>query len=140
MNHAAWFAARRVPAEPVSQSRAEETGLSDRAMGLVRDGAFRRLLVINWCLSVAWDVHTFVVPVLGHERGLSASVIGAILGGFALAAAAVLVAAVGAVLYQGHPEPTPAPAARPVTLAPAGAHSSPASAPAPILTTAPASP
>lgn len=87
----AWFAARRVPAEPVSQSRAEETGLSDRAMGLVRDGAFRRLLVINWCLSVAWDVHTFVVPVLGHERGLSASVIGAILGGFALAAAAVRV-------------------------------------------------
>lgn len=57
-----------------------------------------------------------------------------------LAAAAVLVAAVGAVLYQGYPEPTPAPAARPVTLAPAGAHSSPASAPAPILTTAPASP
>jgi sugar phosphate permease len=37
-------------------------------------------------------VHTFVVPVLGHERGLSASAIGAILGGFALAATAVRVA------------------------------------------------
>ena len=34
-------------------------------------------------------VHTFVVPVLGHERGLSASAIGAILGGFALAATSV---------------------------------------------------
>jgi len=32
-----------------------------------------------------------VVPVLGHERGLSASAIGAILGGFALAATAVRV-------------------------------------------------
>jgi sugar phosphate permease len=34
-------------------------------------------------------VHTFVVPVLGHERGLSASVIGTILGAFAVAAAVI---------------------------------------------------
>jgi len=40
-------------------------------------------------LSSCWDVHTFVVPILGHERGLSASVIGTILGGFAIAAAVV---------------------------------------------------
>jgi hypothetical protein len=38
-----------------------------------------------------WDVHTFVVPVLGHERGFSASVIGSILGAFAIAAALVRV-------------------------------------------------
>ena len=50
---------------------------------------FRRLLIVNWFLSSAWDVHTFVVPVLGHERGLAASVIGTILGGFAVAAAVV---------------------------------------------------
>jgi sugar phosphate permease len=43
-------------------------------------------------LASCWDVHTFVVPVLGHERAFSASVIGAILGGFAIAAAAVRVA------------------------------------------------
>ena len=30
-----------------------------------------------------WDVHAFVVPVLGHERGFSASMIGFILGAFA---------------------------------------------------------
>jgi sugar phosphate permease len=36
-------------------------------------------------------VHTFVVPVIGHERGFSASVIGAILGAFAIAAALVRV-------------------------------------------------
>jgi MFS family permease len=46
-------------------------------------------LLVNWFLSSCWDVHTFVVPLLGHERGLSASAIGVILGGFALAAAAV---------------------------------------------------
>jgi sugar phosphate permease len=36
-------------------------------------------------------VHTFVVPVLGHERGFSASVVGTILGAFAIAAAFIRV-------------------------------------------------
>jgi MFS family permease len=61
------------------------------AWNLMRDAMFRRLLLVNWVLSSCWDVHTFVVPVLGHERGLSASVIGTILGGFAVAAALVRV-------------------------------------------------
>ena len=46
-------------------------------------------MLVNWFLSSCWDVHTFVVPVLGFERNISASVIGAILGAFALAAAAI---------------------------------------------------
>lgn len=58
---------------------------------LLREPLMRRLLLVNWLLSSCWDVHTFVVPVLGHERGFSASVIGTILGGFAVAAAAVRV-------------------------------------------------
>ena len=49
----------------------------------------RRLLFVNWLQASAWDVHTFVLPILGHERGLSASTIGALLGAFALAAAVV---------------------------------------------------
>lgn len=61
------------------------------AWNLMRDAMFRRLLLVNWLLASCWDVHTFVVPVLGHERGLSASVIGTILGGFAVAAALVRV-------------------------------------------------
>lgn len=65
--------------------------LRTRAWDLWRDPMFRRLLLVNWLLSSAWDVHTFVVPILGHERGLSASVIGTILGVFALAAAAIRV-------------------------------------------------
>jgi len=60
-----------------------------RAWDLWRDPMFTRLMLVNWFLSSAWDVHTFVVPVLGHERGLSASVIGTILGGFAVAAVVV---------------------------------------------------
>jgi MFS family permease len=59
------------------------------AWNLLREPMFRRLLLVNWILSSCWDVHTFVVPVLGHERGMSASVIGTILGGFAVAAALV---------------------------------------------------
>jgi MFS family permease len=67
----------------------------DRKQGawdLLREPGFGRLLLVNWMLSSCWDVHTFVVPVLGHERGLSASVIGTILGAFAVAATAVRVA------------------------------------------------
>lgn len=66
--------------------------IRSRAWDLLREPMMRRLMLVNWLLSSCWDVHTFVVPVLGHERGLSASAIGAILGGFALAATAVRVA------------------------------------------------
>lgn len=60
-----------------------------RSWDLLRHAPLRRLLLINWLLATCWDVHTFMVPVLGHERGLSASAIGAILGGFALTAAVI---------------------------------------------------
>jgi len=59
------------------------------AWDLLRERHFRRLLIVNWLLSSCWDVHTFVIPVLGHERGLAASVIGTILGSFAIAAALI---------------------------------------------------
>ena len=51
--------------------------------------AMRRLLLVNWLLSTCWDVHSFAIPVLGHERGLSASAIGFILGVFSCAVAGV---------------------------------------------------
>ena len=62
-----------------------------KALDLLREPLMRRLVLVNWLLSSCWDVHTFVVPVLGYERGLSASVIGSILGSFAIAAALVRV-------------------------------------------------
>ncbi len=60
-----------------------------RAWDLLEAPQFRRLLLVNWFLSSCWDVHTFVLPILGHQRGLSASVIGSILGAFAIAATLV---------------------------------------------------
>jgi predicted MFS family arabinose efflux permease len=62
-----------------------------KAWDLLREPMFARLMLVNWFLSSCWDVHTFVVPVLGFERGISAASIGSILGAFALAAAAIRV-------------------------------------------------
>jgi len=59
------------------------------AWRLLRAPGLQRLLLVNWLLSACWDVHSFVLPVLGHERGMSASAIGTILGLFAMAVAAV---------------------------------------------------
>src|SRR5207244_6754083 len=56
---------------------------------LLHSPAMRQLLLVNWLLSASWDVHSFVLPILGHERGLSASAIGVILGLFATAVASV---------------------------------------------------
>ena len=82
-----WLILRRVP--EVARSRSDAGPVATGALGLLREPLMRRLLLVNWLLSSCWDVHTFVVPVLGHERGYSASVIGALLGGFAVSAAAV---------------------------------------------------
>ena len=77
-----------------TRGRADATapaGASRRAWDLLRVPMMRRLLLVNWFLSSCWDVHTFVLPLLGHERGYSASTIGVVLGVFALAATVVRV-------------------------------------------------
>lgn len=84
----AWLCVRHAEELP-SLHTTDADGAAPSVWPLLRDPLMRRLLLVNWLLSSCWDVHTFVVPVLGHERGFSASVIGAILGGFAVAAAAV---------------------------------------------------
>ena len=84
---ASWFlvrATRELPALVAATGAARP-----KALDLLREPMFRRLMGVNWLLSSCWDVHTFVVPVLGFERGISASVIGSILGAFALAAALI---------------------------------------------------
>jgi predicted MFS family arabinose efflux permease len=83
----AWYCIRLVkeqPMEPVDPEHA-----NGRVWDLLKDPLMRRLLLVNWLLSSCWDVHTFVVPVLGHERGFSASVVGTILGSFAIASALI---------------------------------------------------
>ena len=83
----AWWWVRRVPEHPAPA--AGEAPRSGSSWDLLSDKPFRDLMLMNWMLASCWDVHTFLVPVLGHERGLSATVIGAILGAFALAATAI---------------------------------------------------
>jgi len=79
-----WFWVRAVP--ELHATKAPDEAQPRRAMDLLAEPMMRRLLAVNWVLSSCWDVHTFVVPVLGHERGYSASVVGTILGAFAIAA------------------------------------------------------
>lgn len=80
----AWWWVRRVPDPVPADNTSPEVRGSAWSLLRVRD--FRNLMVVNWMLSSCWDVHTFLVPVLGHERGYSATVIGTILGLFAVAA------------------------------------------------------
>ena len=86
---ATWFWIRNTQELPPVEVKKSDA--PKRAWDLMREPMFRRLIWVNWLLSSCWDVHTFVVPILGHERGYSASVIGTILGAFAIAAAAVRV-------------------------------------------------
>ena len=79
---ASLWSARRVPIEVPAQVATEQRPRS--SWDLLRAPGMRRLLLVNWLLSSSWDVHSFVVPILGHERGFSASAIGAVLGAFAI--------------------------------------------------------
>lgn len=86
---ACWMLARGTAELPTI--RLPDGAPKPRAWDLLSQPMFRRLLFVNWLQSASWDVHTFVLPILGHERGLSASMIGSILGAFAVAAAAIRV-------------------------------------------------
>ena len=84
------WGARRGPVETPPARAARP--LAQSSWDLLRTPGLRRLLAVNWLLSASWDVHTFVVPILGHERGFSASAIGLVLGVFAAAVALVRLA------------------------------------------------
>lgn len=82
--------AQAVPQEaPVARPAAGARARS--AWDLLRRPAFRDLLVVNWLVSASWDVHGFALPILGVERGLSASAMGAVLAAYAVASMAVRV-------------------------------------------------
>jgi MFS family permease len=79
-----WLAARRVPRRPPPPAESEAPA-ARTAWSLLEAPGMRRLLTINWLLSMSWDVHAFAVPLLGHERGFNASTVGLILGTFTFA-------------------------------------------------------
>ncbi|MES2992783.1 MAG: MFS transporter [Pseudomonadota bacterium] len=84
------WSVRRVPREVPPQQ--PPRAVPHSAWSLLRTPGLRRLLLINWLVSASWDVHTFAIPILGHERDFSASAIGLVLGVFAGAVALVRLA------------------------------------------------
>ncbi|MDH0864492.1 MFS transporter [Mitsuaria sp. GD03876] len=89
---AAWAVALRVPRRPTDH--VASLAKPRPAWDLLRDPGLRNLLIVNVAMSSCWDAHSFVVPVVGHAKGLSASSIGLVLGSFAAAATVVRLAIV----------------------------------------------
>lgn len=83
----AWVVVRRVRLPQRAQP--QPVAQRESSWNLLRQPGFAKLLLINWVLSCCWDVHTFMVPVVGHEQGFSATAIGGILGAFAVAATVI---------------------------------------------------
>lgn len=84
---ALWWS-RQVPREQ-SAGRPATDAKGRAAWELFALPGMSRLLAVNFLMSSSWDLHSFIVPVIGHERGFSASAIGFILGAFAAAVAGV---------------------------------------------------
>lgn len=85
-----WLCARLVPREaPAPCPAVRPTSALHSVRELFAVPGMKRLLAINWFFSTSWDLHSFLVPLLGHELGLAASVIGAVLGVFSLAVTGV---------------------------------------------------
>lgn len=86
---ASLLASRAVPA--AASAGNARSGGSVRLQELFALPGMKRLLAVNWLLSMCWDVHSFAVPILGHERGFSATTIGVVLGSFTLSVTGVRV-------------------------------------------------
>ncbi|MFC5509513.1 MFS transporter [Massilia jejuensis] len=82
------LAAQAVPVEP-PRVAAGQAARKASAFGLLRLAPLRRLLFVSWLVSLSWDVHGFALPLLGVERGLSASALGGILAAYAVASMSV---------------------------------------------------
>ena len=59
------------------------------AFDLLRDRKLFNTFVASGLISAAWDLYQFYFPIYGHSIGLSASVIGVIIGSFAVAVFAI---------------------------------------------------
>jgi MFS family permease len=88
---AAW-AATQVPRKPAAPQAVGLPSAQRGALELLRLPMLRNLLLVNVVMAASWDAHSFTVPVVGHARELSASVIGLVLGAFSVAATLVRLA------------------------------------------------
>ena len=81
-----WHSGSASTPTPVARPR------GSRTWDLMRHSDFRRLMFLNVLMSACWDVYTFLLPLIGHAHGLSASQIGSILAAFAVASGLARVA------------------------------------------------
>lgn len=84
-----WVFSRSVPKEAMAAPQTNTATSKGTAWDLLRLPDYRRLLFVNWLIAASWDAHSFALPILGHERALSASAIGMVLSAYAIASAAV---------------------------------------------------
>jgi predicted MFS family arabinose efflux permease len=83
-----WRRRRRVPAAAVPKLATGERRLAD----LLRDVRLRHAFIASAVLAMGWDLYAFVVPIYGTRIGLSASLIGVVMGSFSAATFAVRLA------------------------------------------------
>jgi predicted MFS family arabinose efflux permease len=83
-----WQRSRRVPAHIAPKTEGAERRLAD----LLRDARLRHAFVASAVLAMGWDLYAFVVPIYGTRIGLSASLIGIVMGSFSAATFAVRLA------------------------------------------------
>jgi MFS family permease len=76
-----WLDALKLPGPHRVAGAASPGGIAE----LFRNRNLRRIFIVNALLAVAWDLHSFFVPIYGATIGLSASRIGIILAAFAAA-------------------------------------------------------
>ena len=76
-----WQRRRRVPAHAAPKADGGERHLAD----LLRDVRLRHAFIASAVLAMGWDLYAFVVPIYGTRIGLSASLIGIVMGSFSAA-------------------------------------------------------
>lgn len=81
---AAMAVPREAPRKPVAAASHKAA-----AGGLLRLSRFRHVLFVSLVVSASWDVHGLALPVLGMDRGISASALGAVLAAYAVASMSV---------------------------------------------------
>jgi len=94
-----WRVGRRLNPLPLAERPSGEAPVGaanpSSSWDLLRLPALRTLLLLNRSMAAAWDAHTFVVPVVGHLRDMTASEVGFVFAAFAMAATAVRLIIVG---------------------------------------------
>jgi len=76
-----WSLWATIPTGETSDARAKGQGI---VRDVIRDSALLRIYLLSMAVYLAWDCFAFMIPVLGTERGYSASAVGVVLSFFAV--------------------------------------------------------